>query len=416
MRCLHAGCGRARSPTHPLRRAPRSRLRDCLDHVHVRAGPPGGFGVRVLPDAAARRIGRAVAPVVETDSFDLIRHYVRHEAAVDFQIPIGLPPPQERAPRLPRESRSATCRRAVLLLGQMRGQVRSPSPPRVSPSRSPRPSTATAARDPRLGARCGRIPPLHLVAGQCDSRTIDTPWAPSLPAKGLPFARGCRVHPTAGGRHPVLDLDHPILVLSVVGLTYEIAAGRVLAPFSARRWSPGRRVIATVLAGFSLGSALGGLVAERDRRRPPRARVRAALVATALLMALSPDGAGPALYASGARGHRGHAAHRRRGFLFRRPCLSACPRRCLRGWLWRRGRGGRGRRLALSSPPGRSARSSVRSWPGSWPSPLVGSACHIRGLRRGGPCLRALRAGGPPGGDGCKGTAADLTAAAIPRA
>ena len=57
-----------------------------------------------------------------------------------------------------------------------------------------------------------------------------------------------------------------ILVLSAVGLTYEIAAGRVLASFFGTSLVTWTAVIATVLAGFSLGSALGGLVAERERR------------------------------------------------------------------------------------------------------------------------------------------------------
>ncbi|SDW51622.1 fused MFS/spermidine synthase [Roseicitreum antarcticum] len=90
-----------------------------------------------------------------------------------------------------------------------------------------------------------------------------------------------------------------ILVLSAVGLTYEIAAGRVLAPFFGTSLLTWTAVIATILAGFSLGSALGGLVAERERRGAI-ATVRAALIATAVLMALSPTALG-LIYALGAR-------------------------------------------------------------------------------------------------------------------
>jgi predicted membrane-bound spermidine synthase len=92
-----------------------------------------------------------------------------------------------------------------------------------------------------------------------------------------------------------------ILVLSAVGLTYEIAAGRVLAPFFGTSLVTWTTVIATVLAGFSLGSALGGLLAERA---DAIARVRTALVATAVLMALSPTVLG-LLYDWGARGTGG---------------------------------------------------------------------------------------------------------------
>lgn len=94
-----------------------------------------------------------------------------------------------------------------------------------------------------------------------------------------------------------------ILVLSAVGLTYEIAAGRVLAPFFGTSLVTWTAVIATVLAGFSLGSVLGGLGAERERR-VAAGYMRTALVATAVLMALSPTVLG-LLYAWGARGTGG---------------------------------------------------------------------------------------------------------------
>ncbi|MFT6121391.1 MAG: putative membrane-bound spermidine synthase [Yoonia sp.] len=94
-----------------------------------------------------------------------------------------------------------------------------------------------------------------------------------------------------------------ILVLSVVGLTYEIAAGRVLAPFFGTSLVTWTTVIATVLAGFSLGSALGGLIAEREREVAAQI-VRRALIATAVLMALSPMILS-ILYGLGARGTGG---------------------------------------------------------------------------------------------------------------
>jgi len=94
-----------------------------------------------------------------------------------------------------------------------------------------------------------------------------------------------------------------ILVLSAVGLTYEIAAGRVLAPFFGTSLVTWTTVIATVLGGFSLGSALGGVVAERPRAAAFR-DVRSALVATAVLMAVSPTLLG-LLHAWGARGTGG---------------------------------------------------------------------------------------------------------------
>jgi len=94
-----------------------------------------------------------------------------------------------------------------------------------------------------------------------------------------------------------------ILVLSAVGLTYEIAAGRVLAPFFGTSLLTWTTVIATVLGGFSLGSALGGIVAERPRATALRT-VRGALVATAVLMAVSPTLLG-LVHGWGARGTGG---------------------------------------------------------------------------------------------------------------
>ena len=78
-----------------------------------------------------------------------------------------------------------------------------------------------------------------------------------------------------------------ILLLSAVGLTYEIAAGRILAPYHGTSLLTWTTVIAVVLAGFSLGSAWGGMIA--DRPRPAAVfTVRIALVATAALMAATP--------------------------------------------------------------------------------------------------------------------------------
>lgn len=77
----------------------------------------------------------------------------------------------------------------------------------------------------------------------------------------------------------------------------------MLAPFFGTSLLTWTTVIATVLAGFSLGSALGGAVAERPRDVALKT-VRSALVATAVLMAVSPTLLG-LLHAWGARGTDG---------------------------------------------------------------------------------------------------------------
>ncbi len=88
-----------------------------------------------------------------------------------------------------------------------------------------------------------------------------------------------------------------------MALTYEIAAGRVLAPFFGTSLLTWTTVIATVLGGFSLGSALGGIIAERPRAIALK-NVRSALVATAVLMAVSPTLLG-LFHSWGARGTDG---------------------------------------------------------------------------------------------------------------
>jgi DNA-binding transcriptional LysR family regulator len=106
---------------HPLaRKTGPVRLRDCLDHPCVLPSPQ--FGVRNLMEGAARRIARPLIPVLETDSFDLIRHYVLHEGAVGFQIPIGLGC-ADRSDLAFREVAARDLPAGRLLLGQMKGRA-----------------------------------------------------------------------------------------------------------------------------------------------------------------------------------------------------------------------------------------------------------------------------------------------------
>ena len=60
--------------------------------------PSRDYGVRHLLELATRGRSRRLDPVVEADSFEMMRQYVLHERVVSFQIPIGLLP--ARDPRL----------------------------------------------------------------------------------------------------------------------------------------------------------------------------------------------------------------------------------------------------------------------------------------------------------------------------
>ncbi|WP_075222144.1 LysR family transcriptional regulator [Acuticoccus yangtzensis] len=105
---------------HPLAAKPEVRLRDCLAVPHV--VPTAPIGVRHLLDLATHRMSEGLKPVLECDSFELARHYVREEGAVGFQIPIGLKPDDvgDLAIR-PVSQRDVAA--GHLLLGQMRRRV-----------------------------------------------------------------------------------------------------------------------------------------------------------------------------------------------------------------------------------------------------------------------------------------------------
>lgn len=107
------------SAGHPLTRKQEIRLRDCLDHPHVLPAPQ--FGVRHLLEMAAKKSTRSLAPIVETESFELIRHYVLHESALGFQIPIGLPM-TDRGELAFRAISARDMPPGNLFLGQMKGR------------------------------------------------------------------------------------------------------------------------------------------------------------------------------------------------------------------------------------------------------------------------------------------------------
>ena len=189
-----------------------------------------------------------------------------------------------------------------------------------------------------------------------------------------------------------------ILVLSAVGLTYEIAAGRVLAPFFGTSLVTWTAVIATVLAGFSLGSALGGLVAERERGAA-LAAVRAALVATAALAALSPTVLG-LLYASGARGTGGMLLAVLVAF-FPASVLVSLPSPLLAKLAVEARPGREGSSLGLVLTAGSSGAIAGAIGAGFVALPLAGSAATFAGCGAAALlCVPFLR-GGPKGGAGC---------------
>lgn len=108
---------------HPLTVKSTLRLRDCLPYPI--GLPTKQFGVRQLIDLAQMRLSFKLNPVVESDSFEFLRNYPIAENLLSFQIPIGLPAPDElnhsRVCYRPLDSSDVPA--GVLHLGQLRART-----------------------------------------------------------------------------------------------------------------------------------------------------------------------------------------------------------------------------------------------------------------------------------------------------
>lgn len=108
------------SKTHPLAGKDEIRLRDCLETPHILPTPQ--LGVRHLLEIAVRESSRHLKPILEADSFEFMRQYVRHEGVVGFQIPIGLEGSSE-GDLVFKEIAKRDVPIGHLLLGQMKGRA-----------------------------------------------------------------------------------------------------------------------------------------------------------------------------------------------------------------------------------------------------------------------------------------------------
>ena len=106
---------------HPLAQDDRVRLGDALQFPHV--APSDKYAVRVLMDHAVRRLSSAkINPLIESDSYDFMRHYGTNEDLISFQFPIGL----SLTPETGLVSRPLSERDVApgnLFLGQLRGRT-----------------------------------------------------------------------------------------------------------------------------------------------------------------------------------------------------------------------------------------------------------------------------------------------------
>lgn len=109
------------SDDHPLAGRSALRLRECLQYPI--ALPTRAYGVRHLMEIAVVNSTVRLDPVIESDSFEFLRHQAIAEGIISFQIPIGLPqgsllPGMVTIPIDPRDVPTGS-----IYLGQLRGRT-----------------------------------------------------------------------------------------------------------------------------------------------------------------------------------------------------------------------------------------------------------------------------------------------------
>jgi DNA-binding transcriptional LysR family regulator len=107
------------APDHPLASKSVLRLRDCA--LFPVALPTSVYGVRHLIDVALVRSSIELKPMIETDSFDFLRHYPKQERILGFQIPVGLPDGEAPVVTRPLDTRDVPAGR--LYLCQLRSRT-----------------------------------------------------------------------------------------------------------------------------------------------------------------------------------------------------------------------------------------------------------------------------------------------------
>ena len=106
---------------HPLARRRQLRLRETVQHPL--ALPERGLGSRNLLDAFFTRSSLAYRVALETNSFELLKRFVKLEPAVGFQIQIGAPLGVVEDGIVSRPISEPGLQPANLVLGQLRGRI-----------------------------------------------------------------------------------------------------------------------------------------------------------------------------------------------------------------------------------------------------------------------------------------------------
>jgi DNA-binding transcriptional LysR family regulator len=106
---------------HPLAVIDELRLRECLEFPI--ALPTANYGVRHLLEAAARATSFAISPVVESDSFEFLRHHALAENILAFQIEVGVPAEFEDSDLVSRPLSLRDVPPGLLYFGQLQGRT-----------------------------------------------------------------------------------------------------------------------------------------------------------------------------------------------------------------------------------------------------------------------------------------------------
>jgi DNA-binding transcriptional LysR family regulator len=109
------------SKGHPLARSGAVRLRDCLRYPI--AMPTHLYGVRNVLDKAVLRSSIKLQPVIESDSFEFLRHYARQDDTISFQIPIGIASGRKAGDDVSCPIDERDVPPGILYLGQLRGRT-----------------------------------------------------------------------------------------------------------------------------------------------------------------------------------------------------------------------------------------------------------------------------------------------------
>ena len=107
--------------SHPLAGRTPLRLRDCA--AWPVALPDHSFGTRQMIDQALARSSVRLAPALETNSFELLRGFVRQGEAISLQIEIGAPTAETDPDLLVRPLDDRDLLHGPLVLGQLRGRA-----------------------------------------------------------------------------------------------------------------------------------------------------------------------------------------------------------------------------------------------------------------------------------------------------